>query len=147
MMEEDSKSIVEKINEIPGIKAKSFVGQAKKKDSGLSQKEQKRIITEFSEGEINILCATCIAEEGLDIPEVNAVIFYEPIPSAIRSIQRAGRTARLEKGKLIILITKGTKDESYYYVSKAREKKMETSIAKIKKDFADLPKKEAQTKL
>jgi len=130
-----TQRIVEKINKIEGIIAKSFVGQAKKKESGLSQKEQKKIIEEFSIGEINILCATSIAEEGLDIPEVNAVIFYEQIPSAIRSIQRAGRTARLEKGKLIILITKGTRDESYFYVSKAREKKMESAIKGIKNRF------------
>jgi len=83
----------------------------KKNGSGLSQKEQRKIINEFSAGEINVLCATCIAEEGLDIPEVNAVIFYESVPSAIRAIQRTGRTARLMKGKLILLITKkpGTK--------------------------------------
>lgn len=76
-----------------------------------------------------------IAEEGLDIPEVNAVIFYEPIPSAIRAIQRAGRTARLMKGKLIMLITKGTRDENFYYISRAREKSMHTVIQNIKKDL------------
>lgn len=66
---------------------------------------------------------------------MNVVVFYEPIPSAIRTIQRAGRTARLIKGKLIILITKKTRDESYFYVSKAKEKKMHESISSIKKDF------------
>ena len=131
-----TQAIVRTINEISGVKAKSFVGQAKRKETGLSQKEQKKIIEEFSFGEINILCATSIAEEGLDIPEVNAVIFYEPIPSAIRTIQRAGRTARLEKGKWIILVTKGTRDESYYYVSKAREKKMESAIKSVKNNLS-----------
>jgi ERCC4-related helicase len=130
-------NIAKRINEIEGIVAKVFVGQAKKKESGLSQKEQKQIIEEFSEGKINVLCATCIAEEGLDIPEVNAVIFYEPIPSAIRSIQRAGRTARLEKGKLIILITKKTRDETFFYVARSREKKMHSVISQIKEDLAN----------
>lgn len=134
----DTAAIISRnLNKIVGIKAKVFVGQAKKQDSGLSQKQQKKIIEEFSEGEINVLCATCIAEEGLDIPEVNAVIFYEPIPSAIRSIQRKGRTARLMKGKLIILITKGTRDEAFYYVSRAREKKMHSAIESIREDFAN----------
>ena len=82
------------------------------------------------------MCSTSIGEEGLDIPEVDAVIFYEPIPSAIRTIQRAGRTARKIKGKLIILITKKTRDESYFYVSRAREKKMHKAIETIKEDFA-----------
>lgn len=129
--------ISKRINELEGISSKVFVGQAKKGESGLTQKDQKKIIEEFSEGKINILCATCIAEEGLDIPEVNAVIFYEPIPSAIRTIQRAGRTARLEKGKLIILITKKTRDETFFYVARSREKKMHSAINQIKKDLAN----------
>jgi len=139
--------ITKKINKIPKIKAKVFVGQAKKAETGLSQKQQKKIIGEFAEGKINILCATCIAEEGLDIPEVNSVIFYEPIPSAIRAIQRAGRTARLMKGKLIMLITKGTRDEAYYYVSRAKEKKMHKAIASIKNTFNLKSEKEKQKTL
>jgi Fanconi anemia group M protein len=132
---ESASLISKKLNELEGIKAKVFVGQAKRENKGLSQKEQKQIIHEFSSGEINTLCATCIAEEGLDIPEVNIVIFYEPVPSAIRTIQRAGRTARLIKGKLIMLITKKTRDEAYYYVSRNREKKMQTAIDSIKQNL------------
>ena len=134
---ETAQTLAKKINKIKGIKAKVFVGQAKKADgSGLSQKEQKQIIEEFSSRKINVLCATCIAEEGLDIPEVNVVVFYEPIPSAIRTIQRTGRTARLMKGKLIILITKKTRDEAYFYISKAKEKRMHSAIDSIKKHLS-----------
>ena len=135
------------LNEIEGIKAKIFVGQAKKgpDGTGLSQKEQHEILEEFREGKINTIIASSIGEEGLDIPEVNAVIFYEPIPSAIRKIQRAGRTARLMKGKLIILLTKGTLDEIFYYASKSKEKKMYRSIESIKKDM-DMGKKFANEK-
>jgi Fanconi anemia group M protein len=129
--------ISKKLNELEGVKAKIFVGQLKKKDIGLSQKEQKKTIDEFSLGETNVLCATSIGEEGLDIPEVNLVVFYEPVASAIRSIQRAGRTARLKKGKLIILITRKTRDESFYYVSRRKEKKMHSAIQEIKKELAD----------
>lgn len=132
---ETATIISERLNKIKDIKAKIFVGQAKKNGTGLSQKEQRKIINEFSAGEINVLCATCVAEEGLDIPEVNAVIFYESVPSAIRAIQRAGRTARLMKGKLILLITKKTRDEAFYYVSRSREKKMKIAIGRIKEDF------------
>ena len=80
------------LSQIPQAKPAIFVGQAKKEtkhgSTGLSQKDQKRIIEQFKTNEINILIATSIGEEGLDIPEVNAVFFYEPIPSAIRKIQR-----------------------------------------------------------
>ena len=140
-------TIAKKLNQLDGIKAKVFVGQAKKDGSGLNQKQQKKIIEDFSKGKINVLCATCIAEEGLDIPEVNAVIFYEPVPSAIRKIQRAGRTARLMKGKLIILVTKNTRDEAYYYISRAREKKMHSSIDSVKQGLANNKKGEFQERL
>jgi Fanconi anemia group M protein len=124
--------ISKKLNEIDGIKTKIFIGQAKKKDIGLSQKEQKEIIEDFKNNKINTLCSTSIGEEGLDIPEVDSVIFYEPVSSAIRTIQRRGRTARLNKGELIILVTTNTKDETNYYSSRFREKRMHTNIERIK---------------
>ncbi|MFH1607565.1 MAG: DEAD/DEAH box helicase [archaeon] len=140
-------TISKRINTLEGIKSKIFVGQTKKGGTGLSQKEQKQIIQDFSDGEINVLVATSIGEEGLDIPEVNAVIFYEPVPSAIRAIQRAGRTARLMKGKLIILITKGTRDQTFYYASRSREKKMHKAIDTIKQELANGNKFDFQKKL
>jgi ERCC4-related helicase len=131
--------LAKRLNEIPQVKAKVFLGQAKKSSktgsSGLSQKEQKEIIEEFSEGKINVLCATSIGEEGLDIPEVSAVIFYEPIPSAIRSIQRRGRTARLAPGKLLILMTKDTRDIAYHYAAKAKEKRMASHLETVKDEL------------
>lgn len=134
--------ISRELNTIPGINSKVFVGQSVNKmksgeEIGLTQKEQNAMINEFKEGTVNTLVATSIGEEGLDIPEVNAVIFYEPIPSAIRRIQRAGRTARLMKGNLTILITRDTRDEAYYYASISREKKMYTAIQQVK-DNLDL---------
>lgn len=148
----DSATIIsKKINKLEGVSSNVFVGQAKRSDgSGLNQKEQKEMIDNFSKGKINVLCATCIAEEGLDIPEVNAVIFYEPVPSAIRSIQRRGRTARLMSGKMIMMITKDTRDETFYYISRAREKKMYKSIDTVKKQLSNgslYSKKEQQIKL
>lgn len=132
----DTASLIsKKINEILKIKSEIFVGQTMKKGIGLKQKEQKRIINEFSLGNIDVLVSTSIGEEGLDIPEVNTVIFYEPVASAIRTIQRGGRTARLMQGKIIVLITKKTRDETYFYVSKAKEKKMHSAIDSIKKDL------------
>lgn len=142
---ETVRKITETLNKIPGIKAENFVGQAIKhhnvginqapKTTGLNQKEQKALVDKFSSGEINVIAATSIAEEGLDIPEVNEVIFYEPVPSAIRSIQRRGRTARLFPGSLKILVTKNTRDAVYHYSSRAKEKRMHKAISDIKEEF------------
>lgn len=136
---ETISSLSKKLGEIPKVKSSTFIGQAKKLNSGMSQKEQKQIINDFRDGKINVLCATSIGEEGLDIPEVNAVIFYEPIPSAIRKIQRAGRTARLFPGKLKILVTEDTKDEIHHYASRAKEKKMYKTIELIKNEINNKP--------
>ncbi len=138
---ETASTISKKVSEIENIKSGIFIGQAKKKISGgLSQKEQKQVIDNFREGKLNVICATSIGEEGLDIPEVSAVIFYEPIPSAIRKIQRAGRTARLQPGKLIILVTLDTRDEIHHYAASAREKKMYKTIELVKKELKTQPK-------
>jgi Fanconi anemia group M protein len=131
--------IAKTLNEIPGVNARVFVGQAKRgegaEQTGLNQKEQQELVREFSLGKVNILVSTSIGEEGLDIPEVNAVIFYEPVPSAIRKIQRAGRTARLMKGKLIMLVTKGTRDEAYYWAAFQKEKSMYKAIESLQDDL------------
>jgi len=140
---ETASSLFNKLSQINGINPSVFIGQAKKSNSkgissGLNQKEQKEIIEKFRAGEINVLICTAIGEEGLDIPEVSSVIFYEPIPSAIRKIQRAGRTARLAPGKLIILITKDTRDEIHHYASSARERKMYKVINIVKEELKKL---------
>jgi len=103
-----------------GFSTSAFMG---KKDK-YTRKIQEKTIAEFREGKFNILCSSSIGEEGLDIPSVDVVIFYEPIPSEIRSIQRRGRTSRFSNGQVYILITKNSRDEFFYWASKNREKKM-----------------------
>ena len=127
--------LARELNKAEGVRAQTFFGQAKRKDTGMNQKEQKKIIEKLNAGEINVLVATSIGEEGLDIAEVSAVIFYEPIPSAIIKIQRAGRTARLNPGKLIILMTKDTRDVAHHYASAARERKMYSALEKVKSEL------------
>jgi len=142
---DSAEEIANKLKEM-GIKNNIFVGQAKKNGIGFNQKQQKEIITRFRDNEFNILVATSVAEEGLDIPKVDKVIFYEPIPSAIRSIQRRGRTGRLEKGEVTILMTSDTRDEIYRWSSHRKEKKMYLTLDKIKKELSWL-KEEKEIKL
>ncbi len=121
------RSSVEKIAkllELNGIEAREFIGQAKKKGKGLKQKEQVEILTEFKLEIFNVLVATSVGEEGIDIPQVSIVIFYETVPSEIRLIQRRGRTGRTEAGKVIFLITKDTRDEWYFWSAYHKEKRM-----------------------
>jgi len=133
---DNALDIEEKLNKIDGVKAKIFVGQLKKGETGYTQKEQKAVLDKFREGEFNTLVATSIGEQGLDIPQVNIVIFYEPIPSAIRTIQRRGRTGRLEKGRVIILITKNTRDEAYSWSAYHKQKKMYRHLYSLRKKLS-----------
>lgn len=112
-----------------GIPAIRFVGQASRDaEKGLSQKEQIDAIRRFREGEYHVLVATSVGEEGLDIPSTDLVVFYEAVPSEVRSIQRKGRTGRNSAGKIIVLITKGTTDETFRWVSNTREKQMQKGV-------------------
>jgi Fanconi anemia group M protein len=113
-----------------GIRSARLVGQVDKGgDKGMSQKEQAAILEGFRSGEYNVLVATQIGEEGLDISECGAVVLYDCVPSAIRFIQRRGRTGRREPGKAILLVAKGTSDEAYYWIAKRREGEMGRALA------------------
>ena len=97
----------------------------------MKQEEQAQVLDSFRRGEFSVLVATSIAEEGLDIPEVDLVIFYEPIPSEIRYIQRRGRTGRRTSGSVIILAAKDTIDERYLNASKRRIEKMNQTLRTV----------------
>ncbi len=112
-----------------GFLAEKFVGQGDRPgDKGLKQSEQKEILDKFREGKVKVLVATQVGEEGLDVPFADMVIFYEPVPSEIRSIQRRGRTGRHSKGLVYILVTKGTRDYSYLYSARKKEYKMKSIL-------------------
>ncbi|MCK5289609.1 MAG: DEAD/DEAH box helicase family protein, partial [Candidatus Aenigmarchaeota archaeon] len=125
--------IMEELEKDTGLKPVKFIGQKK----GNTQKKQKETLDMFRKGKYNILVATSVAEEGLDIPKVDTVIFYEPIPSEIRTIQRRGRTGREREGEVYILMTKETIDEAYYWSTRNKERKMKNVIDSLKRNFGN----------
>ena len=128
---DSARHIVEMLSK-NGINASRFVGQAKRQgDIGMKQEEQTSILESFRNGEFDVLVATSIAEEGLDIPQVDLVIFYEPIPSEIRHIQRRGRTGRMSAGSVIILAAKETIDERNLHASKRRIQEMKQTLSSL----------------
>ncbi|MDE1762012.1 MAG: DEAD/DEAH box helicase [Candidatus Micrarchaeota archaeon] len=136
------KMLVEMLNK-NGVEARAFVG---KKD-GVTQEHQKQTISDFREGKFRILVSSSIGEEGLDIPSVDLVVFYEPIPSEIRNIQRRGRTGRLYKGEVYLLVTRQTKDQVYLMVSRQREGKMLEVVDRMRHELASKRRPEKQSRL
>ena len=127
-----ASSLLKFLKNEPAIKAVRFVGQSSRADDeGLSQKKQAEILQKFRAGEFNVLIATSVGEEGIDIPATDMVLFYEPVPSEIRSIQRKGRTGRARAGRVVVLMAKGTRDEAYYWISDRKEKTMNRQMQNL----------------
>ncbi len=131
----DSVEVIhQKLTEM-NIAAGFLIGKAG--ETGLKQKRQVETVQKFRDGQYKVLIATRVGEEGLDISEVNTVIFFDNVPSSIRYVQRKGRTGRKDYGKLIVLIAKDTTDETYYWIGKRKvsaAKKMGEKMSKILKE-------------
>ncbi len=133
---ETAELMTRELAKIPGLRPARFVGQASRgTDEGLRQKEQVEILEKFRAGEVNVIVATSIGEEGLDIPQVDLVVFYEPVPSEIRTIQRRGRTGRSARGRVVVLVTTDTRDEVYLYSARRKERRMHLELERLRKEL------------
>ena len=120
--------IVDRLSRIEAVKVTKLIGQA---NGGLKQKEQIQLLDDFRAGKYNTIVSTSVGEEGLDIASTDMVIFYEPIPSEIRTIQRRGRTGRKNAGEVYVLVAVGTRDEVFEQTSEKKEKLMKEHLDSI----------------
>jgi len=137
----ESRDTAEALTEFLGqsFETRKFVGQGDKQGSdGMTQTQQQERLDAFRDGEFEVLVSTSVAEEGLDVPEVDLVLFYEPVPTAIRSIQRKGRTGRQTAGKVVVLLANDTRDEAFFWISRRREQEMEDELRKLKGTAEDV---------
>jgi len=128
----DTLEVITNILDEHGIPCRGFYGQSNKKDQkGLGQDKQISILEDFKKGIFPVLVATSVAEEGLDIPNVDLVIFYEPVPSEIRFIQRKGRTGRFSDGKVVVLVANDSIDSKYLEIAQKKILKMKHNLKDI----------------
>ena len=125
------------LSELKGARPVRFVGQSSRDGSeGLTAKQQVERLDEFRDGSANVLVATSVGEEGLDIPSADLVIFYEPITSEIRTIQRRGRTGRHREGEVVVLIAEETRDEGAWAAAERREEYMRRAVHRVRREIA-----------
>jgi Fanconi anemia group M protein len=125
-------SVLEQAARAWGYRAEKLIGQtAKRSGEGLSQAEQVELLNRLRDGDLQLIVATSIGEEGLDIPSVDLVVFYEPVPSEIRYIQRRGRTGRKHPGKAVILVAEGSSDEASARASLKRTERMKSIATRL----------------
>ncbi len=122
-----AERIYEFIKEVERCRPVLFFGKRK-----LGQKKQKEVIELFRDGYYNVMVATSIAEEGLHIENADVGIFFEPVPSALRMVQRRGRIGRINFGKIYLLIARKTIDEAYYWSAYHKEKRMKELLNSFK---------------
>lgn len=120
--------LAEKLSGIPEARVSMLIGQSK---GGLKQKEQVSLLDGFRSGRSNVLVSTSVGEEGLDVSNTDAVVFYEPVPSEIRTIQRRGRTGRKSDGDVYMLIAKDTVDEAFERSSIRKEQSMRENLERL----------------
>ncbi len=121
----DTIEVIVRGLEDAGLTARRFVGQSDRDGSkGMDQTTQSAALERFRKGDFQVLVSSSIGEEGLHVPDVDLVVFYEAVPSEIRYIQRRGRTGRTTEGRVVILLAEGTVDESYYYSTLSKESRM-----------------------
>ncbi|MGB1588382.1 MAG: helicase-related protein [Poseidonia sp.] len=124
--------LVEVLSAYEGCRPDLFIGQSSRgAQKGMTQKEQLAQLDRFRAGDINTLVATSVGEEGLDVPSADLVVLYEPVPSAVRAIQRRGRTARQRAGSVHMLVTNNTRDAYVQRASERQEENMHRLLANM----------------
>lgn len=85
-----------------------ITGHTRDTGAGMTQVNQEHVMSKFRKGEINLLVATSVAEEGLDVPECNLVIRYQYVSNEIAKDQTEGR-ARAEGSQGFTILSSDSK--------------------------------------
>lgn len=70
----------------------------------LSSAERSRILCDFHDGAAQVLCAVDILNEGIDVPDVNIIVFQRVTHSRRIFVQQLGRGLRLSKNKSSVVV-------------------------------------------
>ncbi|PRP74244.1 dicer helicase, partial [Planoprotostelium fungivorum] len=102
-------------------------------DEGMTRKVQKENLDKFRKGEFNVLVATNVIEEGLDVPQCNVVFYCADLTSHRSFIQARGR-ARKEGSKFYVIYVRESPGQSFFERSQTQEESMRRVLEKMCKD-------------
>ncbi|XP_074856852.1 interferon-induced helicase C domain-containing protein 1 [Carettochelys insculpta] len=116
-----------------GVKAHYLIGAGHNSEfKPMTQNEQREIISKFRAGNVNLLIATTVAEEGLDIKECNIVIRYGLVTNEIAMVQARGR-ARADESTYVLVAAGGSGAVERENVNIFREQMMYKAIRRVQK--------------
>ncbi|XP_064020157.1 interferon-induced helicase C domain-containing protein 1 isoform X1 [Pogoniulus pusillus] len=116
-----------------GIKAHYIIGAGHNSETKhMTQNAQKEVTDKFRGGNVNLLIATTVAEEGLDIKECNIVIRYGLVTNEIAMMQARGR-ARAAESTYALVASIGSGAVEREVVNNFREEMMYKAIQRVQK--------------
>ncbi|XP_055476546.1 ATP-dependent RNA helicase DHX58 [Psammomys obesus] len=115
------------------VKPQMLIGSGSASQSAhMTQKDQQEVIQEFRAGTLNLLVATSVAEEGLDIAQCNVVVRYGLLTNEISMVQARGR-ARADQSVYSFVATEGSRELRRELTNEALEVLMEQAVAAVQK--------------
>ncbi|XP_053659586.1 uncharacterized protein LOC128708628 [Anopheles marshallii] len=120
----DSVSMIYRMlsNNQPLIRPNCIVGQSRASGVRVAQHEQIDVMRHFRSGTYNTLIATCVAEEGIDVGEVDLIVCFDIAKNPMRFVQRIGRTGRKRVGRVLMLVTEGEEHDTLKQVLASKDK-------------------------
>ena len=97
--------VISNLSYLPHVRCGFIVGHTGKggTSSGMNAKKQQNVLSQFRSGKLNLLVATSVVEEGLDVPKCNLVVRYD-FPKTFQSYVQSKGRARARNSKYLLIV-------------------------------------------
>ena len=109
----------------------------------LSRGQANESLRTFGAGEANLLIASAVAEEGMDIPAANCVIYFDAIDHAVSFVQGRGR-ARQDSSSFVVLNERGDRPVSLLAEQEVEQHRLAASFVLNDEEEDDVASRHSQ---